>query len=71
MWRLGGLVLGIAFLLALSLPIVRYFDHTDVVHQAIHVWLRLYGDAIYEYRSSTGQCPSQPDDLAKTLLPKR
>jgi hypothetical protein len=70
MWRLGGLVLGIAFLLALPLPIVRYYDHNDVAHQAIQVWLWLYADAIYEYRSSTGQCPSQPDDLAKTSLPK-
>jgi hypothetical protein len=71
MWRHGGLVLGIALFLALSLPIVRYLDHNDVAHQAIQVWLRLYADAIYEYRSTTGQCPSQPDDLAKTSLPKR
>jgi hypothetical protein len=71
MWRHGGLILGIALLLALSLLIVRYFDNNDVAHQAIQVWLRLYGDAIYEYCSSTGQCPSQPYDLAKTSLPKR
>jgi hypothetical protein len=71
MWRHGGLVLGIALLLALSLLIVRYFDHNDLAHQAIQVWLRRYADAIYEYRSTIGRCPSHPDDLAKTSLPKR
>jgi hypothetical protein len=71
MWRLGGLVLGIALLMALSLPIVRYHDHSDVVHQAIQIWLRLYGDAIYEHHSITGKLPSQIDDLAKTSLPQQ
>jgi hypothetical protein len=70
-WRFPGIVLGIALLVALIMPIVRYHDHTDVVHQAIQVWLRLYGDAIYEYDSITGKSPSQIDDLARTSLPQR
>ena len=70
-WRHRGIILGVALLAALILPVVRYFDHHDVAHQAIQVWLRLYGDAIYEYRSITGKLPSQIDDLAKTSLPKR
>jgi hypothetical protein len=71
MWQHRRLVLGIALLLALSMSIVRYLDRGNVAHQAIQVWLRLYADAIYEYRSITGQCPSQIDKLAKTSLPKR
>jgi hypothetical protein len=42
-----------------------------VAHQSIQVWLRLYGDAIYEYRSITGKPPSLIDDLARTSLPQR
>src|SRR4051794_7926643 len=70
-WRHRGIILGVALLAALILPVVRYLDHSDVAHQAIQTWLRLYGDAIYEHRSITGKLPSQIDDLAKTSLPKR
>jgi hypothetical protein len=70
-WRHRGLILGIALLVAMILLIVRYFDDSDVAHQAIQVWLRLYGDAIYEYQSITGKSPSKIDDLGRTKLPQR
>ena len=47
------------------------WTNSDVVHQAIQIWLRLYADSIYEYQSITGQCASQIDDPAKTSLPKK
>jgi hypothetical protein len=56
---------------ALILPIVHYLNRGDMAHQAIQVWLRLYGDAIYECYSTTGQWPSQIDDLRRTSLPQR
>jgi hypothetical protein len=71
MWRRnGGLLLGCAILLALIVPVVRYYSRSDVAHLAIQTWLRLYGSAIYEYHSKTGQWPSRTDDLAKTSLPQ-
>jgi hypothetical protein len=58
-------------MLGLVLPALRYMDRSDVAHQAIRIWLRLYGAAIYEYHANTGQWPSRADDLARTSLPQR
>ena len=72
MWQRHRLIIpACGFLLALILPVIQYFDHSDVVHQAIQIWLRLYGAAIYEYHSKTGKFPSQIDDLAKTSMPQQ
>ncbi len=72
MWRRHHrIIFGAASVVALVLPIIRYFDHSDVAHQAIQIWLRLYGQAIYEYHSTTGKMPSKIDDLAKTSLPQQ
>ena len=42
-----------------------------MTHQAIRIWLKLFGSSIYEYHSKTGQWASQTDDLAKTSLPQQ
>jgi hypothetical protein len=70
-WRNRGIILGIALVLALVLPIVRYLNRSDVAHQAIQLWLRIYGDSMYEYYSITGKRPSETSDLAKTSLPQK
>jgi hypothetical protein len=66
--RARWVILGGALLLALILPIVQYVNRSDVVHETIQIWLRLYGSSIYEYYSITGQWPSQTHDLVKTSL---
>jgi hypothetical protein len=72
MWQRHRLIiLGGALLLALILPVFHYLNRSDVAHQAIKIWLRLYADSIYEYHSTTGQWPAQTDDLARTSLPQR
>jgi hypothetical protein len=69
MFRQARLVLfGLAILLAVVLPIVQYSNRSDVSHQSIQIWLKLYGDGIYEYHANTGQWPAQIEDLAKTSL---
>jgi hypothetical protein len=70
MWRrVWWVILVGSLLLVPVLLIVRYADRKDVAHEAIRFWVRLYGDAVYEYHSRTAQWPSQIDDLAKTSLP--
>jgi hypothetical protein len=58
-----------SLLLVPVLLIVRYGDRNDAAHQAIRYWVRLYGDATYEYHSTTGRWPARIDDLARTSLP--
>jgi hypothetical protein len=67
--RYSAIILGVALVLALILPVVRYRSRTDVAHQAIRIWLERFGASIYEYHSKTGQWPSQADDLTRTSLP--
>jgi hypothetical protein len=62
------IILGLALLFALILPIVQYFDHSDVAHQAIRIWLGLFGSSIYEYHSKTGTWPTVAADLAETTV---
>src|SRR5206468_1402486 len=69
--RRRRLLLGGAIVLALTLPIVRYVNRSDVAHQAIQTRLQVYGSGIYEYHSKTGQWPSRIDNLAQTSLPQR
>jgi hypothetical protein len=72
MFRQGRLVLfGFSVALAIVLPIVQYFDRSDVSHQSIQIWLKIYGDGMYEYHTKTGQWPSRIEDFAKTSLPVR
>jgi hypothetical protein len=72
MWRrVPWVILVVSLLLVPVLMLVRRADRNDVVHQAISFWVRLYGDAVYEYHSTRGQWPSQIDDLSKTSLPER
>jgi len=70
MFRRGGSVLfGFTILLAIVGPIIQYMNRSDIAHQSIQVWLKLYGGGIYEYHAKTGQWPSRIDDFAKTSLP--
>ena len=39
--------------------------------QSQQIYLRLYGEGIYEYHALTGKWPSKIDDLARTSLPLR
>jgi hypothetical protein len=72
MWRRARwFIIGSTLLLVPVLMIVRYADRNDVLHEAIKLWVRLYGDAVYEYNATTGQWPVQIDDLARTSLPQR
>src|SRR3954453_10155499 len=48
-----------------------YLDQGSVAHQAMQFQLKLFGNAIYEYHSVTGQWPAKLDDLAQTSLPQR
>jgi hypothetical protein len=59
----GGVVLVVV--------IMAYNYHTIKVlnDQTNQVYLRLYGESIYEYHALTGKWPSQIDDLARTSLP--
>jgi hypothetical protein len=70
MFRRGGSVLfGFTVLMAIVLAAWQYFNGSDIAHQSIQLWLKIYGGGIYEYHAKTGQWPSRIDDLAKTSLP--
>jgi hypothetical protein len=68
--RSGTVLLGFTVIMAIVLSVWQYFNRSDVAHQSIQIWLKLYGDGIYEYHAKTGQWPSRIDDLAKTSLPE-
>jgi hypothetical protein len=69
--RFRLIILGCAALLALILPVIGYLSRSDVSHQAIQLWLQIFGSSIYEYHFKTGEWPSQTDDLARTSLPQK
>ncbi len=70
MFRRGGSVLfGFTILLAIVGPIIQYMNRSDIAHQSIQIWLKLYGGGIYECHAKTGQWPSRINDFAKTSLP--
>jgi hypothetical protein len=48
-----------------------YYDPESVAHLAMSYQLKMFGEAIYEYHSSTGRWPANVDDLAQTSLPGR
>jgi hypothetical protein len=62
---------GIAILLWCARLAWDYFDRGSIAHQAIELHLKLFGAAMYEYHSATGQWPSSLNDLARTSLPAR
>jgi hypothetical protein len=73
MSRKSKILAAIAALLLLWLARLAwdYFDSGSPAHQAMQIQLRLFGAAIYEYHSATGQWPANLDDLAHTSLPQR
>ena len=52
-------------------PIIQYVRRSDIVHQAIQTWLRLYVAGIYEYHTTISLWPSHTDDLSQTSLPRK
>lgn len=48
-----------------------YFDPNSIPHIAMRTQLQLFGEAIYEYHSSTGRWPTKLDDLQSTSLPAK
>lgn len=48
-----------------------YFDPGSVANQAMQYQLKLFGSAMYEYRSASGRWPASLDDLAQTSLSQR
>ena len=62
---------GVLVLLWFARVVWDYFDPGTVAHQAMQYQLRLFGSAMYEYHSATGQWPASLDDLARTSLPQR
>ena len=48
-----------------------FFDTTSVPHQTIQLQLKLFGEAMYEFHSTTGRWPAKLDDLQRTSLPAR
>src|ERR1039457_4267374 len=59
---------GVLVLLWFARVVWDYFDPGTVAHQAMQYQLRLFGSAMYEYHSATGQWPASLDDLARTSL---
>jgi len=57
---------GIALVL---LPVVmQFFGATEIAHESVSYSLNAIGQAIYEFHTTTGQWPSQPEDLNRTSL---
>ena len=50
-------------------PSTGIMDVAQMSDQSQQIYLRLYGEGIYEYHALTGKWPSKIDDLAKTSLP--
>ena len=48
-----------------------YFDTNSPANLAMQVQLKLFGNAMYEYRGRTGHWPTKLDDLAQTSLPAK
>jgi hypothetical protein len=47
----------------------NYYHVKEMVDLSQQIYLRLYGESIYEYHALTGKWPSKVDDLARTSLP--
>jgi hypothetical protein len=47
------------------------YDIKEMSEQSFQIYLRLYGESIYEYHTLTGEWPSRVADLARTSLPLR
>ncbi|HYV34111.1 MAG TPA: hypothetical protein VE988_00315 [Gemmataceae bacterium] len=61
--------IGVGAVVAAVIVAYNYDDVKEMGDMSQQIYLRLYGESIYEYHALTGEWPSKVDDLAKTSLP--
>jgi hypothetical protein len=69
MWRANKATIGVGAVLVVLLMAYNYNGVREMSDLSQQIYLRLYGESIYEYHALTGKWPSKPDDLASTSLP--
>lgn len=69
MWGANKAAIGVGAVVVAVVMAYNYHGVKEMSEQSQQVYLRLYGDSIYEYRALTGAWPSRVDDLARTSLP--
>jgi hypothetical protein len=67
-WANIAIISGGAVLVAVIMA-SNYYGMKEMNDLPSQVYLRLYGESIYEYHALTGEWPSQMDDLSRTSLP--
>src|SRR5437660_1157014 len=67
MWRANRVAIGLGAVLVVGVLVANYYDEEEI-YKAQQVYLRLYGESLYEYHALTGKWPSRIEDLAGTSL---
>lgn len=69
MLRADKTTIGVGVLAIAVITAYNCYHVKEMTEQSEQIYLRLYGESIYEYHALTGTWPSKVDDLAKTTLP--
>ena len=71
MWRANKATIGLGAVVVAVITAYNYHGVKEMSNQSQQIYLRLYGEGIYEYHALTGKWPTKIDDLARTSLPLR
>ena len=69
MWSANKVTVGLALVLVAVITAYNYYHVKEMSDLSQEIYLRLYGESIYEFHALTGRWPSKIDDLARTSLP--
>jgi hypothetical protein len=69
MWRAHKATIGLGAVVVAVITAYNYHGVKEMSDQSQQIYLRLYGESIYEYHALTGKWPCRTDDLARTSLP--
>ncbi len=69
MWRMDKTIIGLGVALIVTSTVYNCYDVKEMTDLSQQIYLRLYGECIYEYHALTGKWPTKTDDLAQTSLP--
>ena len=69
MWPANKATIGLGAVVVAVIMAYNYHGVKEMNVLSQQVYLRLYGESLYEYHALTGEWPSKVDDLARTSLP--
>jgi hypothetical protein len=68
MWSANKITIGLGAVVIAAMMAYNYYGMKEMSDLSQQVYLRIYGESIYEYHALTGNWPSKVDDLARTSL---